>query len=216
MANYYREKGKDKVYTKEDGKWRHVNYAEAKEKNIWKDVKEVKAGTLKFVTNTGMSAVRKLAAEKLLNKEKGLSKSVPLGSSGTAKKLKKLEWEKKELEKKYEYKKFEKRKKDNVPPFKEKSKMSAVRKLAAEKLSKKESTTTSSKSPYVKVKTLKDGNVIGYKEDGSWTLIKGRYVKRVTLKDGSVVGYKDDGNWELISKPEKKEEKYINKETKKV
>ena len=147
MANYYREKGKDKVYTKEDGKWRHVNYAEAKEKNIWKDVKEVKAGTLSFVTNKDMSVVRKLAAEKL---------------------------------------------------------------------SKKESTTTSSKSPYVKVKTLKDGNVIGYKEDGSWTLIKGRYVKRVTLKDGSVVGYKDDGNWELISKPEKKEEKYINKETKKV
>ena len=129
MANYYREKGKDKVYTKENNKWRHVKYAEAKEKNIWKDVKEVKAGTLSFVTNKDMSVVRKLAAEKL---------------------------------------------------------------------SYKESTNDPNKAGFVKVETLKDGNVVGYKADGNWTLIKSKYVRRVTLKNGTVVGYKPNGQWEVI------------------
>jgi len=183
MANYYREKGKDKVYTKENNKWRHVKYAEAKEKNIWKDVKEVKAGTLSFVTNKDMSVVRKLAAEKLL----GRSKTSSVVSSKQSEKKTPKTKAQTVAEEDWKTKSSVKKKK-----------VSAVRKLAAEKLSYKESTNDPNKAGFVKVETLKDGNVVGYKADGNWTLIKSKYVRRVTLKNGTVVGYKPNGQWEVI------------------
>lgn len=212
MANYFRKQGGKDVWEERPGKSpRYISFKEAKEKDLWSKVKNVSSTVYKqLFPNTTEAEEKKKAASKVFSKE--------YGRQGPAKKPDTLK--KKEPVKKKEYyitpkTKAQQKAKEDYDKYLEENygggkaekleaqyrkdkgkKVSAVRKLAAEKLLNKKE-----KSKYVRTKTLKDGTVVGYKENGKWDVIKtGKYKKKKVLDDGTVIGYKENGEWELIKK----------------
>jgi len=224
MANYYREKGSKEVYTKEDGKWRHVKFAEAKEKNIWSQVKVVNTGTL-FTRSTKKPLEKPQGLKKRYVRAKGTKDVYELTSSG-ARKVSFAEAKAKNIWNQVKVVKVIKNKAqkavaDTFGTGYAKRKVAAAKALAAEKkadkaeskankaketvkglgrAAKKVRATAKKKVVETKQKIVDRRKEAARKKLEKSKLIKGRWVRTKKTKDGNLWGLLQSGRWERISK----------------